>query len=189
MFVPRSEGQSRVLRAARALVRRRGHAQCSLREIAAAAGYSPAGLYAHFAGRDAILAAVADELRLELTDLLEQAGRGVKDPVKRLVAFGLGYVAFAATHPAEFELLYRWTPPKRRHVQDLRESPIDVVRATMREVTTSDRAAELASFGLWATAHGLAGLRASFPGSDEDYEARCAAVLRAQIERAERDPA
>lgn len=181
MFVPRSEGQARIVRAARALVRRGGPAAASLRGIAAAAGYSPAGLYAHFGGREAILEAVLEELRDELTDTVEQAGRAQKDPHKRLVAHGLAYVGWAAARPGEFDLLHRWTPPKRRHVIDLRTSPIDVLRATARELGGSERATDQLAFGLWALSHGLAGLRASFAGSDAEYEARCAEVLRAHL--------
>ncbi len=187
MFVYQTRGRTRVLRAARALVVKRGHADVSLREIAAAAGYSPAGLYAHFPGRKAILEGLADGVREQLGAALERAGRGVADPIERLMALGLEYVDFAIAHPAEFELLFRWTRSRRRSAADERPSPLDVVRAAMRQALGGRGGTdpELASLGLWATAHGLANLRmstlAGFPG---DFRAWCREILRAQVEGA-----
>jgi AcrR family transcriptional regulator len=179
MFV--TPGQTRVLSAARALVRKRGYAGVSLRQIAEAAGYSPAGLYAHFPGRLAILDALADAVRTELAARLEQAAVG--EPQAQLVAIGLAYIRFALDQPAEFEVLFRHTRSRKRSRSE--PTSVDLLRRIASEGApdASPEDIETVCLGLWATAHGLATLRithlADEPGNWEVWSRR---ILRAQLE-------
>jgi AcrR family transcriptional regulator len=184
MFVS-SQGQIRVLSAARKLVRRRGYAGVSLRQIAAAARYSPAGLYAHFTGLKAILDALADTVRGELGAVLEAAAARDDGPLSQLVEVGMAYIAFALDHPAEFELLFRHTRSRKRGAADPLPSSFDLLRRIARNLApdaTSDTI-DLACLGLWSAAHGLATLRITHLAEMTcAWEAWSRRILRSQAE-------
>ena len=184
MFV--SPGQTRVISAARSLVRRRGYADVSLRQIAAAAGYSPAGLYAHFPNREGILEALADAVRSDLAAVLERAAVREDEPLEQLVAIGLAYIGFALEHPAEFELLFRSSRSRKRSRTDPTLSSFDLLRRIARRAAlaaTAD-AIDVACLGLWSAAHGLANLRIShLAGVPGDWDAWSRQILRLQAEK------
>lgn len=179
--------QARILDATRQLVRRGGYAVVSLRQIAAAAGYSPAGLYAHFPGREAILDALADSVRVELGAALEAAAAQAAggDAVEQLVSLGQAYIGFAVEHPAEFELLFRYTRSHRQSWNDATPSSLDLVRGIVGGAAreTSGEEDNVASLALWATVHGLANLRlfhlAEFDGDWDDWSRQ---ILRRHAE-------
>lgn len=184
MFVP-TQGQTKVLAAARALVRRRGYAQVSLRQIAAAARYSPAGLYAHFSGLEAILEALADTVRAALALRLEQAAEQSGDPAAQLVAIGQAYVAFALERPSEFELLFRQTRSRKRGAADPSPSSFDLLRRIARQIAPQASPDEIdtACLGLWSTAHGLATLRIThLAGLSCDWATWSRRILLLQVE-------
>jgi AcrR family transcriptional regulator len=184
MFVS-TEGQARVLSAARALVRRRGYADVSLRQIAAAARYSPAGLYAHFSGLKGILDALADTVRSELATVLEGAAAGAGEPVAQLVAIGMAYIGFALEYPGEFELLFRHTRSRKKSPADPSPSSFDLLRRIARRGApdASEEAIDIACLGLWSTAHGLANLRTSHLADIPlDWDAWSRRILQRQAE-------
>ena len=182
MFVS-TQGRTKVLSAARALVRRRGYAGVSLRQIAAAAKYSPAGLYAHFPGLAAILENLADCVRSELGQRLEGAAAREPDPLEQMAAVGMAYIAFAVEHPGEFELLFRHTKSRKRSMIDPRPSSFDLLRRIARRIAP-DAPPDLidtACLGLWSTAHGLAVLRIThLSGADFDWEAWSRRIVLSQ---------
>jgi AcrR family transcriptional regulator len=183
MFV--TPGQTRILCAARALVRRRGYADVSLRRIAAEADYSPAGLYAHFPSLEAILDALADAIRRELAAALEKAAAAGREPFEQLVEIGMGYIAFALKHPAEFEVLFRYARARKRSSTDPTVSSFDLLRGIARQGAPKASAEEIdvACLGLWSTAHGLATLRIShLAGMPGDWAAWSRRALQTQVE-------
>lgn len=184
MFAP-NQSQAKVLAAARALVRRRGYADVSLRQIAATARYSPAGLYAHFSGLDDILEALADTVRDELAQRLEAAATAGADPGAQLVAVGMAYIGFALEHPGEFELLFRQTRSRKRGFADPSPSSFDLLRRLAHRLAPHAGAEEIdvACLGMWSTAHGLATLRIShLAGLPCDWEGWSRRILRSQVE-------
>src|SRR5262250_3942901 len=90
----------RLLAAATALVTERGPQGFSLREVARRARVSEAAPYWHFASREALLAAVAEEGFVALAALMAEVCERVKDPHRRLQELGLEYVRFALEHPS-----------------------------------------------------------------------------------------
>ncbi len=64
-----------ILDAARALILEQGPEQLSLRAVARRSAYSPAALYEYFDGKDALIAAVADESLTWLKGMLESRGQ------------------------------------------------------------------------------------------------------------------
>jgi AcrR family transcriptional regulator len=80
----------------------------SLREAARVAGASSGAPYRHFADKEALLRAIADEGRALLqaeTDKELQACEGTA-PALEFRARGLAFVLFAAKHPVHFQLMY-----------------------------------------------------------------------------------
>jgi AcrR family transcriptional regulator len=81
--------------------------EISVREAARRAGVSPGAPFRHFASRNALLTAVAEEaqrrFRAEIETALADAP--ADDPLKRFRAFGLAYLRWALRNPAHFEII------------------------------------------------------------------------------------
>jgi AcrR family transcriptional regulator len=93
--------------AALELVRRRGPDGFTLREAARHVGVSQTAPYRHFAGKEALLAAVAEEGFLALHRRLEEAGREAgPDARPRLRAQGLAAFDFYVADPARFRVMF-----------------------------------------------------------------------------------
>jgi len=89
------------------LVQNEGVEGLTLRGAAALAGVSQAAPYRHFADKQALLAAVAEEGFRALTAAMRRAGDAQTDePLARFRAFGLAYVAFATRQPSHFRVMF-----------------------------------------------------------------------------------
>jgi AcrR family transcriptional regulator len=93
--------------AALQLVGESGPDAVSVREAARRAGVSPGAPFRHFASRDALMQAVAEEaqrrFRAEIEVALSEAPAG--DPLACFRALGLAYVRWAMRNPTHFEIL------------------------------------------------------------------------------------
>jgi AcrR family transcriptional regulator len=89
------------------LVGEGGAEAVSVREAARRAGVSPGAPFRHFASRDALLAAVAEEaqrrFRAEIDKVLAKAP--ADDPLQRFRCLGLAYVRWATRNPTHFEVI------------------------------------------------------------------------------------
>src|SRR3984957_15628944 len=93
--------------AGRTLLEEKGWRGFTLRECARRAEVSHAAPAHHFASIDDLLAEIAMRGYHELTAAMEnEAKRAKAEPTARLVAQGVGYMAFAAAHPALFQLMF-----------------------------------------------------------------------------------
>jgi AcrR family transcriptional regulator len=88
-----------ILKAALALLSRRGVHALTMRAVALAAGTTTPTLYQRFADRDAILQAICDDARQRFAREVERAP-SLEDACHR-------YLRFAQEHPHEYELLMR----------------------------------------------------------------------------------
>jgi AcrR family transcriptional regulator len=157
-----SAARQRLISSAVALLSEEGLGAVTLRRIARETGVSHSAPLRHFAGRTALLSAVAVEGFAEL----RRRGAALPEdtPLQRLLATCRVYLAFALDNPAMFELMFR---------QDL----IDVAEpglaeqnaatlALFTDLVTSAQAAgwrpgtdpKMLAVSLWAALHGLAGL-------------------------------
>jgi len=79
----------------------------SVREAARRAGVSAGAPFRHFASRDTLMTAVAEEaqrrFRAEIEHALAEAP--ADDPLKRFRSFGLAYLRWAMKNPAHFEII------------------------------------------------------------------------------------
>lgn len=81
-------------------------ANVSLREVARRVGVSQAAPYRHFADKDALLVAVAEEGFQRLLRALQVDAGSDPDPLARLQASGVAYVKFAIAHPAHYRVMF-----------------------------------------------------------------------------------
>jgi AcrR family transcriptional regulator len=150
--------------AATRLLDRHGPGGVTLRGAARQAGVSQAAPYRHFASKEALLAAVAAEAFLALTEACRaavQADPG--DALHRLEVVAVCYVRFAVDHPARYRLMWAPTPRGRDH-----PALADAARATAEPLLTALQAclppgvagepAVERLFVLWSLLHGIAGL-------------------------------
>jgi len=91
-----------------AVIDRHGVDALNLRELAVRAGVSSGAPYHHFADREALLAAIAEEgfAHLEQAMLTERAAAG-DEPGARLAALGRAYVGFAIANRGYFRVMFR----------------------------------------------------------------------------------
>lgn len=93
--------------AGRKLLEERGLRGFTLRECARRAEVSHAAPAHHFASIGDLLAEIASRGYRELCDAMTvEAERAGNDAAARLVGQGVGYMAFAAAHPAMFQLMF-----------------------------------------------------------------------------------
>ena len=98
--------KARLTAAARDLLEREGLAALSLRGAARACGVSHMAPYRHFASKDDLLAAVAEQGFRDLSAALDaaDAARGPEDA--HGLALGVAYVEFARANPALYRLMF-----------------------------------------------------------------------------------
>ncbi|MDX1962789.1 MAG: TetR/AcrR family transcriptional regulator [Pirellulales bacterium] len=155
-----------ILDAARKLFLSVGLDGFSMRKLGDMIGYTPTGIYFHYADKETLLQALMDEdcqaLRLSVQKSLAEA-----DPVRRLMLIGWGYVQFALAHPQHYRLLMM-TPGHTRSAELTkieRGNPNEDGYAFLRAAVDYALAAdvfrpeyhdhELISQMLWATVHGI----------------------------------
>ena len=183
-----------LLAAAEAELTDRGVEQFSLRAVAKRAGVSHAAPAHHFGDVNGLLSALAAEgfARFLATQRAhEAAAPGQPD---RLVAAGLGYIAFATAHPALFRLMFASSRPDfaapdlhaagRAAYAHLLEN---IAELTGTPEPSEDPAALTDATAAWAIVHGLADLmqtgRAGFLLSLPDAErtATLTAIIRRSL--------
>ncbi len=92
--------------AATALIAERGPSGFSLREVARRAHVSEAAPYWHFADKEALLAAVAEQGFVGLAAAMTGVQERVKAPRQRLRELGIAYVRFALKHPSHLRIMF-----------------------------------------------------------------------------------
>jgi AcrR family transcriptional regulator len=88
------------------LLEQEGHSDFTLRDLARRVGVSAAALYAHFADKSALLAAIATAGFIRLRSALEDTARDERDPLGQFLHMGSAYVRFGMDHPALYKLMF-----------------------------------------------------------------------------------
>lgn len=101
-----------MLEAALQVIAEKGAGNFTLREVARRAGVSHNAPYRHFADKDQLLAAVAEQGFAELDAAMLEAGRREKSALGRLKRAGLAYVEFALRRPEHFTVMFDAALPK-----------------------------------------------------------------------------
>jgi len=154
-----------LIAAARAILEEDGLPALSLRAVARRAGVSQAAPYHHFPDKDALLAALGAEGFDALDRAMRQRMAGLRDPAQRLVASGVGYVAFAVENPALFKIMFgasmrgEGSHPERSAAGERAYATLETaVQATLGDKVGAAGGRALACLRAWSLAHGLAKL-------------------------------
>jgi AcrR family transcriptional regulator len=96
-----------LLTATIAIIETQGVERLSVREVAKRVGVSPGAPFQHFASKEALLTAVAEQAMTRLTEaaLEAEAAVGGADPLSRVEAIGQGYLNWALDNPTHFEVI------------------------------------------------------------------------------------
>ena len=149
------------------IVETQGTDALTLRAVARLAGVSQAAPYRHFANKEAILAAVAEEGFRSLMTAMRQSVQACGDiPLARLRAVGIGYVMFATSHPSHFRVMFGRDMADRSAFPTLRQVASDTLGIVVDAIADCQRAglvrseepaADLA-LTAWSSVHGLSAL-------------------------------
>jgi AcrR family transcriptional regulator len=93
-----------VLAAAKEVFTRVGLERASIREIAKQAGYTPGALYAYFASKQALLAAIQEDLLNRLETFVQQAKLPKGQTDQAVLQKGRAWMAFFISQPRDLEL-------------------------------------------------------------------------------------
>lgn len=182
-----------LLRAAEEELAARGTEDFSLRGVARRVGVSHAAPAHHFADAGALLTALAAEgfRRFLATQRARQAGAPA-DAHAQLLAAGLGYVDFAAAHPALFRLMFasRRADYADAELAAAAGAAYDHLVAGVAAANGGGAASPADVMAAWAMAHGIADLansgRLSLVAPGAAGEAMVAAALERALVRKNR---
>lgn len=133
----------------------------SMRKLAKQAGVSHNAPYMHFADKEALLAAIAEEgfhiLAAAVSDAIARAG---DDWQQQLLAGSWAYVDFALAHPNHLQVMFReYDPEKYPSLYAASIGSLELLRALIEqgqlsELVISGDSQELATF-IWSLLHGV----------------------------------
>jgi AcrR family transcriptional regulator len=143
-----------------------GVAGLSLRKVASRAGVSHAAPYAHFADKQALIAAISTEGYRRLYDAIRAAAdRHQGDPARQLVEGAWAYVKFALDDPGHFKVTMSGIVEKEQDYPAFVEMSQksfalvrDIVRACQARGVLRPGPTDLAAVGIWSLMHGLISL-------------------------------
>jgi AcrR family transcriptional regulator len=139
----------------------------SLREVATRVGVSHAAPHHHFVHKEDLIHALAHEGMARMDErMAAAAGAAGEDPLQRLVAIGVAYVAFAAEHPDYYAA---FTAPEMAALPEDAPQPEeqggDIWGRLITAVIECQKAGRLPAgdptivgVSLWSLVHGLAEL-------------------------------
>lgn len=172
-------------------VRVHGASALSLRDVARRAGVSHAAPAHFFRNKAGMLSAFAAQGFGRMADIvLEELNRSTPaDGAQALASIGRGYVRFAVSDPAQFEVMFRLdaldqTSPELNEASDMAFGLlVDTVERCKEEGRLGDRDETLVALAAWSIVHGLASLWISgqlqgrIPDSDIEELARALSQL------------
>jgi AcrR family transcriptional regulator len=153
-----------LLDAALELVKEHGPSGITLREAARRAGVTHAAPYRHFADKEALLAALAEEGFMRLRAEVEQAIEGTQASA-RLEQIGVSYIHFARNNPSQFRVMFGAEVGDKRRYPSLLMADQAVFDLATQAIRSAQEQGELpvgnpARMGLvsWSMLHGVASL-------------------------------
>ena len=153
-----------LIEGAKDLIAERGPDGFTLRELARRVGVSHTAAYRHFADKDALVWAVAEEGFARLSRAFEEAVADAPDPMAAFSATGLAYVRFAVENPANFRVMFRMADCKPE-VESLQVVADSAYQALITQIEAAQAAGlvregpiEILALTAWSTVHGLARL-------------------------------
>jgi len=135
----------------------------SLRKVAQKAGVSHTAPYAHFADKQALIAAISTEGYKKLYDQIAQVAEQYRsDPLRRLVESSWAYVQFALDEPDHFKVTLSGMIEKEQDYPAFVETAkqtfslvVEVVAQCQQAGILCKGAADLTAVSVWALIHGF----------------------------------
>ncbi|MBO2459182.1 TetR/AcrR family transcriptional regulator [Actinomadura violacea] len=156
----RAERHRLIVRAAQEMAEAEGWESVTTRRLADRVEYSQPVLYSHFKGKDAIVAAVAQDGFGELAGLLRKARTARPAPEEALRAVAGAYLDFARERPALYDAMFVQhvdvTLGTGERTEPLQEAFGEFVSAL--EPLAGQRDVETLAEVTWGSLHGLATL-------------------------------
>jgi AcrR family transcriptional regulator len=143
-----------------------GVSALSLRKVAQKAGVSHAAPYAHFADKQALIAAISTEGYKKLyAQIAQVAERYRSDPLRRFVEASWAYVQFALDEPDQFKVTLSGMIEKEQDYPAFVETAkqtfnlvVDIVTQCQQAGFLRKGAADLTAVSVWALIHGFVSL-------------------------------
>ncbi|SDN16171.1 TetR/AcrR family transcriptional regulator [Actinacidiphila guanduensis] len=175
-----------ILDAATRLLVAGGPEAITLRAVARDVGIATTSIYSHFADREEILDAIADQAFTEMAEATGRAMTAEQDPVGALVAGCRAYLRFATDSPQLYTLLFTTAlgPSQKSGLRTPKPSQwesesgarlfhnlVDGIQACVDTGFSDSSDAFTSALMVWSALHGYAGLRAnllSVPWPDEE---------------------
>jgi AcrR family transcriptional regulator len=176
----RAEREQLIITAARELAEAEGWDAVTTRRLAERIEYSQPVLYSHFAGKDAIMAAVALEGFGELAAAMRAARASAGSARSALADVAAAYLEFAEQRPALYEAMFSQAvdlPFASPQTPAELQRGFDELCATVRPFAGSDEEGLLAEV-LWSGLHGLVTLTRGGRLPREHHDRRVALLLR-----------
>ena len=148
------------------ILSRDGVGGLSLRKAAQAAGVSHTAPYAHFADKQALIAAISTEGFRRLFEQLNAVREKYPDdPKRQLVEAAWAYVRFAQTDPAHFRVTFSSTVERQRDYPALVEMTARSFGQVTQIVQTCQAAGvlhpgpvDMQAYSVWSIVHGFTSL-------------------------------
>lgn len=149
--------------AALELIETRGPTGFTLSEAAKQAGVTPAAVYRHFDGREALIAEAAQQGYEIFADLMEFAYQsGQPSALKAFEATGRAYLAFARKYPGHYIAMFESgisvnRTPELAHVANRANAVLEKAATDLSQHIPEDKRppASMFSAHIWAMSHGV----------------------------------
>ena len=170
-----------LIRAGQALLAEEGLAGLDMRKVARAAGVSHAAPYRHFADKQALLAAIAEDGFYQLAARMDAAiGQAPAHAGEQLEQLARAYVQFALDHPAHMREMFSGLSVERAAYSGLHAAAKQAFQRVVRVVEHGQARGEIGlgdparlSMVAWTQIHGIAMLliEDQLPGVRGDQQA------------------
>jgi AcrR family transcriptional regulator len=148
------------------ILARDGVGGLSLRKVAKQAGVSHAAPYAHFADKQALIAAISTEGFKQLYSQIETVKQTYRtNPETLLIEVAWAYVQFALNEPDRFKLMFSSVLEKEKDYPDFVENSqknfrqlVEIVEICQQAEVLKKGAPDLLALSLWGTVHGFVSL-------------------------------
>ena len=149
----------RLIAVGEAVLAERGLTGLSLREVARRLGVSHNAPFKHFASREALLAAIAEDGFADIARRLQAATDSDAGPAG-MMERGVAYVTFALERPAVFRLMFGGVldPAEHPGLAERAAASLEGMTRRIGEAFGDDESLGDATLSAWAFGHGLASL-------------------------------
>jgi AcrR family transcriptional regulator len=155
-----------LIKAGTEILAKNGVGGLSLRQVAQKAGVSHAAPYAHFADKQALIAAISTEgFRQLYEQVVAVIGRYENDPARQLLETAWTYVQFAMNDPDQFKIMFSSVLEKEKEYPDFVamsqktfQQVVAVVVSCQAAGVLREGPGELTAVTVWSAVHGLIAL-------------------------------